>query len=164
MILCYACRQEPRITLLRGFIQQRMETDVHTHSQTSGGIWGLFGRVGGRTLNSKEDSVIEGSGTPQENLKNQQTWAHEGTQRLNHQSKCMHGLHIDPLPICSRYADCSSCGFPKNWSEDCFTLCCLHLDSFLRFACLVSVGEELKSVFLFRVIGPATVYYIYIHY
>jgi hypothetical protein len=28
-------RQEPSITLLRGFLQQLMETDVETHSQTS---------------------------------------------------------------------------------------------------------------------------------
>ena len=114
MMFCYACRQEPRITLLRGFIQQRTETNVQNHRQTSRGVWRVLWKSWGRTLNSKENIVTEGSGTPQENLHNQVAWAHEGSQRLNHQSKSMHGLHIDPLPICSRCAAWSSCGFSIN--------------------------------------------------
>ena len=44
--------------------------------------------------------------------------------------------------------------------------CWMHLDSFLlvELPCLVSVGEELKSLLLFMVIGPATICYINNHY
>jgi hypothetical protein len=39
-ILCYAYRQESRINcLLRGFIQQQMEIDAESHSQSSGEAW-----------------------------------------------------------------------------------------------------------------------------
>ena len=34
----------------------------------------------------------------------------------------------------------------------------------VEMPCLVSVGEELKSLFLFRVVGLPTIYYINNHY
>lgn len=39
---------------------------------------------------------LEGSRTPQEDLLSQLTWAHGGSQRLNHQIKTMHGLDLGP--------------------------------------------------------------------
>jgi hypothetical protein len=40
--------QEPNITvsILRGFIQEWMEIDEETHSQTSGGTWGVLWKSG----------------------------------------------------------------------------------------------------------------------
>ena len=84
------------------------------------------GRVAEGHWTQRSAVLFEGSGTPQENLQNQLTWAHEGSQRLNHPWKSMHGLHIDILPLRSRCAAWSSYGFSKNWSEDCYTL----LDAF----------------------------------
>jgi hypothetical protein len=46
----------------------------------------------------------ERSRTPQENLQNQLTWAHGGSQRLSHQPKSMHGLDLGPLHIWNRCA------------------------------------------------------------
>lgn len=60
-------------------------------------VGGSCGRVGGRILNSKEDFVIEESGTQQENLQIQLTLAREGSQGLNHRSKSTPRLHIDPI-------------------------------------------------------------------
>jgi hypothetical protein len=44
MILCYACRQEPSLS-----VQQWMEADTETHSQTSGGAWRVRRKSGGET-------------------------------------------------------------------------------------------------------------------
>jgi hypothetical protein len=61
MILCNVCRQEPSISLLRGFIQQLMEKDAEKHSKTTGGAPGVLWK-------SKRQRIREpeGSRTPQE--------------------------------------------------------------------------------------------------
>ena len=45
----------------------------------------------------------EESRTLQEKLQNQLIWAHMGSQRLEDQSKSMHGTDPGPLKICNRY-------------------------------------------------------------
>jgi hypothetical protein len=44
MILYYACREEPSITVLRGSTKQLIETDAETHSQAMAlsNVWGLI--------------------------------------------------------------------------------------------------------------------------
>jgi hypothetical protein len=60
---------------------------------------------------------LEGSRTPQEDLESQLTWAHGGSERLNHQPKsmqalCTHvadmqlGLHVGPLTIVAGRRGC----------------------------------------------------------
>jgi hypothetical protein len=58
----------------RGFTQQLMETDTKTLSQT------LF-----RVLEDREEGFYEpeGSRIAQENLQNQLSWVHRGSQKLN---------------------------------------------------------------------------------
>ena len=48
-------------------------------------------RVQGRTERP------EGSRIPQEDLQSQLTWAHGGSQKLNHQPESIQGLHLGPL-------------------------------------------------------------------
>lgn len=42
MILCYTCRKEPSITIIRGFPQQLMKTDAESQSQMLGRVWGIL--------------------------------------------------------------------------------------------------------------------------
>ena len=56
-----------------------------TYSQTSGLARGVLWI---------EWSGPEGSRTAQEDLQSQLTWAHGGSQRLNHESKSMQGLDL----------------------------------------------------------------------
>jgi hypothetical protein len=44
----------------------------------------------------------EGSRTPHEKLKNRLVWTHRGSERLNHQPKCMLGMDLGLLYICNR--------------------------------------------------------------
>ena len=68
-------------------------------------------------VNSTQARVIlnqpEGSRTPQEDLQNQLTWAHGGSQRLNHLKRSR------PPILWSRYAAWSSRGSPNKWSPCC---------------------------------------------
>ena len=124
-----------------GFIQLLMETGAETHRQTNiGGAQESCGR--GEGLRE-----LEGSREPQEDPQSQLSWAHGGSQRLNHQPKRMHGLDLSPLYICSRYAAWSSCGSPNNWSRGCLWLCCLPLDllPLAELPGLAAVGEDAMS-------------------
>jgi hypothetical protein len=62
---------------LRGFIQQMMETDAETHSQTLDRAQGILWKSQGWKGRLKE---LEGSRIPQEDLQSQLTWA-KGTYR-----------------------------------------------------------------------------------
>lgn len=123
MIIFYSCRKEPKInlSLLRGFIQQGMET-----CRTTAKHQVELGKSCGREGQELREPVV--SGIPQEDLENQLTWAHGGSQRLNHQPENMQGLGLYPLYIGNRYTAWSSYGSFNDWSEDYPWLCCLPLD------------------------------------
>ena len=87
MIFCYVCRQEPSTTFTREVSHSNgMERDVKAHSQTLGKAWGT--RWKRREEGLKEP---EGSRTPQENLQNQLTWAHRGSEKPNCQPEGVMG-------------------------------------------------------------------------
>jgi hypothetical protein len=138
MILCYACRQEPSVTVSWwGFIQQ-MEADTETLSQTSGGVQGVLWKLG------IEVSKEEGSRTPWENPQHQLTWGH-GAHRAWATNQGAYRSWTWTLHICSKWAAWSSCGSPNKWSGSC--LCSFPLDPFPlpglpRWA---SVGEDVPK-------------------
>ena len=87
----------------RGSTHQLTQRDADTHSQTVDRTSGLFWK------NRKKDSGPEGdrnSTGRQIDSTNLDCW---GSQRLNHQPKSIHGLHLG-LPAHSRCAAWSSCG------------------------------------------------------
>jgi hypothetical protein len=61
----------------------------------------------------------ERSKTPKENIWNQLTWAHRGSQNLNWQTECMHGMDRGPLHMCNSCEAKSSCGTPNRIKSDC---------------------------------------------
>ena len=60
-------------------IQQQMETDVETHSQTLGRAQEVMWKIDVIELSRQEGSRI-----PQEDLQRQLSWTYVGSQRLNH--------------------------------------------------------------------------------
>ena len=91
MIIFYSCRKEPTLNLsrLRGFIKQGMET-----CRTTAKHQVELGKSCGREGQELREPVV--SGIPQEDLENQLTWAHGGSQRLNHKPKSMQRLDLGP--------------------------------------------------------------------
>jgi hypothetical protein len=68
--------------LPRSFIQKQMESDAKTHSQTSGGGWGVLWKSEGIEL-----SEPDGSRTPQEYLHSQLNWTRGGLTETELQTK-----------------------------------------------------------------------------
>lgn len=64
----------------------------------------------------------EGSRKPQENLQNQITYAHRGSQTLNYQPENIHGPDLGHTHICNSCVACSSCGISGSRSRCCLTL------------------------------------------
>jgi hypothetical protein len=121
MILPYACRQGPSITVYweassssRWTQKQNPQWNIRWYSGNLVEEWGI------------ELSKLEGSRTPQEDIQSQLTLDHLVSQRLNHRPKSMQGLHLDPLPICSRYAAWSPCGLLTTGVEPVFDFLACH--------------------------------------
>lgn len=72
--------------LLRGFIQQEMETDTGNQIQTLGRVARLFGKTG-----------------RQECQQSQLTWSHGVPQNLGHPMGRRQEFDLHPLHICSKY-------------------------------------------------------------
>lgn len=107
VMLCSAFRQEHNC-LLRGFIQQRMETDAETTAKHQVEL----------RESVKEGDKIKWAGVVKDttkDLQSQLTWTNgPHSQRLNHEPKSMQGLNLGPLHTCSGYAAWHSCGSPNN--------------------------------------------------
>ena len=113
MILCYACRQEPSITVCWETSSSSGWRQMQRRTAKCQVELGVLRKCGGIELNK-----IEGSRTL-----SQLTWDHGGLWVLDHQS----GSRQDLLHICSKYAAWCSCGSPNKWNWGCLSLCSLQL-------------------------------------
>jgi hypothetical protein len=144
MIFCYACRQEPSVTVLRGFIQQLMEIDAETHRQTLGWALGVLWKRQRKDWGSQRSQ-----GHQKKTYRANLTLAHGGSQRLTHQPKSTHELVLSPLHRCSKCAAWSSRRCPNNCTMLCLWdgLSFLPLDSFslAGLPYVASVGKDALS-------------------
>jgi hypothetical protein len=65
-----------------------METDAETHSQTLSEASGFLQKMG------RKDFISQKVKSNTENLQNQLTWAHRGSQRLKYQPEILHQSDI----------------------------------------------------------------------
>jgi hypothetical protein len=82
--------EEEALQLLNGFTDPQPNTRRDPGNLTEGG--------------EEVSEEPKGSRTPQENVQNQLTWAHEGSQRLNHQPTSMHVIDLGPLLMSDPWA------------------------------------------------------------
>jgi hypothetical protein len=145
MILCYACRQEPSMTVFweassRSWWRQ-MQRPTAKHQSEPGES---CGRVGDRSEQVRGVKDMRRRCTESTNLV---PWGL--TEILGHQPRNMQELDLDPLQICSKCTDWFSCGYPNRWSGSCLSLCFLPLDPLPTnwTACTgwASVGENVPS-------------------
>jgi hypothetical protein len=118
MILCYACRQEPSITVLWEAppISQWKEMHWPTPNQALDGAWRVllkrwekdWGTQRGQELHRKTNIVNQPGllGVPRDWITNQRA-------------------SMGPLHICNGGVSWSSCRSPNNWSRGCPWACCL---------------------------------------
>jgi hypothetical protein len=125
MILCYACSQEPSITVFWEASSSSWWKQMQrpTAKRTIAELRESCGIVGWRIKEAREIKDT------QENLQSKITWAHGGSLKSNHQSKIMHGMDLGPPQRCTSWAVCYSCRSPSNLSggRGCLWLCCLPL-------------------------------------
>jgi len=120
VIFCCTWRQEHSITLI--WDGKRCKDPQLNIRQSLGDIV----EEGEKWLKKPERSR-----TVLENLKNQVTWDHRVSLRLNHQPESMHGTDLGPLHILNRCAAWSSFWATNSRRQGCLWLCCLSLDTFL---------------------------------
>jgi hypothetical protein len=94
LILCYACRQEPSITVLWEAppSSQLKEMQGPTH-QTLDGDWGVLSKAWEEDWGTQRGQ-------------SQLTCTLGGSQRLNHQPKSEYVLDLGPLHIYSQWSSC----------------------------------------------------------
>jgi len=84
MILCYACKQDPSILSF----ERLTETDRDPQSNIRWSLGTLVDELGERLRD------LEGIGTPHEDQQIQLIWVLGVSQRMNHQSKSIHGPNL----------------------------------------------------------------------